>query len=212
MTKKRLLKICGIAFIIILLFTIFCNWKISHDSNPYIFSTIEEIPKQKVGVLLGTSKQLKNGYPNQYFVKRIEAAAELFHKGKIEYIIVSGDNSTENYNEPEDMKNALMEKGVPEDKIFLDYAGFRTFDSVIRAKEIFGQTSFIIISQKFHNQRAIYIARKNGIEAYGYNAGDVGKYGGFKTKVREYLARSNVFIDQLIGKKPKFLGEKITIE
>lgn len=212
MTKKRLLKGFGISFIVIVLFTIFCNWKISYDSNPYIFSASEDIPKQKVGVVLGTSKQLKNGYLNQYFVKRIEATAELFHNGKIEYIIVSGDNSTKDYNEPEDMKNALIEKGVPEDKIFLDYAGFRTFDSVIRAKEIFGQTAFIIISQKFHNQRAIYLARKNGIEAYGYNAEDVVKYGGFKTKVREYLARSNVFIDQLIGKKPKFLGEKITIE
>lgn len=212
MTKKRLLKICGIAFIIILLFTIFCNWKISHDSNPYIFNNSKDIPKQKAGILLGTSKQLKNGSPNQYFVKRIEAAAELFHVGKIEYVIVSGDNSTKDYNEPEDMRNALIEKGVPENKIFLDYAGFRTFDSVIRAKEIFGQTTFIIISQKFHNQRAIYIARKNGIEAYGYNAGDVGKYGGFKTKVREYLARTNVFVDQVIGKQPKFLGERITIE
>jgi SanA protein len=194
------------------LFTIFCNWKISYDSNPYIFSSSKNIPKQKVGVLLGTSKQLKNGYPNQYFVNRIDAASELFHTGKIEYIIVSGDNSEKNYNEPEDMKNALIEKGVPEDKIILDYAGFRTFDSVIRAKEIFGQTALIIISQKFHNQRAIYIARKNGIEAYGYNAGDVKKYGGLKTKAREYLARTNVFIDQIIGKKPKFLGEKITIE
>lgn len=212
MIKKRLLKIVGIFFIALISLTIFCNWKISYDSNPYIFTNSEAVPKQKVGVLLGTSKQLKNGYPNQYFVKRIEAAAELFHKGKIEYVIVSGDNSKQEYNEPEDMRDALIEKGVPESKIFLDYAGFRTFDSVIRAKEIFGQTTFIIISQKFHNQRAVYIARKNGIEAYGFNAGDVGKYGGFKTKVREYMARTNVFIDQLIGKQPKFLGEKITIE
>lgn len=211
MKKKRFLKITYIMVTAVILFTIFCNWRVAHDSDPYIFNVSEKIPSQKAGLLLGTSKQLKNGYMNQYFVKRIEAAAELFHKGKIEYIIVSGDNSRKNYNEPEDMKNALMEKGVPKDRIILDYAGFRTFDSVIRAKEIFGQTAFIIISQEFHNQRAVYIARKNGIEAYGYNAGDVGRYGGFKTKIREYLARDKVFIDQLTGKQPKFLGEKIEI-
>lgn len=212
MKKKKLLKIACILLAAMILFTIFCNWKVAHDSDPYIFHASEQVPSQKVGLLLGTSKQLKNGHMNQYFVKRIEAAAELFREGKIEYIIVSGDNSTKDYNEPEDMKNALMEKGVPEDRIILDYAGFRTFDSVIRAKEIFGQTAFVIISQEFHNQRAVYIARKNGIEAYGYNAGDVTSYGGFRTKMREILARNKVFIDQLTGKQPKFLGQKIEIK
>lgn len=212
MKKKRLLKIACILVVVVILFTIFCNWKVAHDSDPYIFQVSEQVPSQKVGLLLGTSKQLKNGRMNQYFVKRIEAAAELFREGKIEYIIVSGDNGTKDYNEPEDMKNALMEKGIPEDRIILDYAGFRTFDSVIRAKEIFGQTVFIIISQEFHNQRAVYIARKNGIEAYGYNADDVTSYGGFKTKMREILARNKVFIDQLTDKQPRFLGEKIEIK
>lgn len=210
--KKRILRYSGILILAVFIFTLFCNWRVTAVSNPYIYSSVDAVPQQKVGMVLGTSKLLKNGYPNLYFVYRIDAAAELFHSGKVAYLIVSGDNGSENYNEPEDMKNALMEKGVPEDKIILDYAGFRTFDSVIRAKEIFGQTSFIIISQKFHNQRAVYIARKNGIEAYGYNAKDVVKYGGIKTKVREYFARTNLFIDQLIGKEPKFLGEKITIE
>ncbi len=210
--KKRLLRYAGITFVVVLAFTIFCNWRVTSGSNPYIHSSIDKLPEQKVGMVLGTSKLVKNGNPNQYFVARIEAAAALFHSGKVKYLIVSGDNSSENYNEPEDMKNALIEKGVPADKIILDFAGFRTFDSVIRAKEIFGQTSMIIISQKFHNQRAVFIARKNGIEAYGYNAADVVKYGGFRTKVREYLARTNLFIDQVIGTEPKFLGEKIVIE
>lgn len=196
----------------LVVFTLFCNWRVTSVSNPYIYSSVDSVPQQKVGMVLGTSKLLKSGYPNLYFVYRIDAAAELFHSGKVTYLIVSGDNGSENYNEPEDMKNALVEKGVPEEKIILDYAGFRTFDSVIRAKEVFGQTSFIIISQKFHNQRAVYIARKNGIEAYGYNAKDVVKYGGLKTKAREYFARTNLFIDQFIGKQPKFLGEKINIE
>lgn len=209
--KKRLFKYGVILLLLIIGFTVFCNWKVASDTKMYVFDNISEVPEQKTGVLLGTSKLLKNGNDNQYFTNRIEAAVQLFEQGKIQYIIVSGDNSSKEYNEPKDMKDALMKRGIPEDRIILDYAGFRTFDSVIRAKEIFGQTKYVIISQKFHNQRAVYIARKNGIEAYGYNAEDVKSYGGFKTKVREVLARNKVFIDQMIGQKPKYLGEKIEI-
>jgi len=107
------------------------------------------------------------------------------------------------------MKNELINRGVPVDKIYEDFAGFRTLDSVVRAKEIFGQNSYIIISQKFHNERAVYLAQKNGIEAFGFNAKDVNKYAGIKTKIREYLARTKVFVDFVIGKEPKFGGEKI---
>lgn len=209
--KKRLFKYGVILLLLIIGFTVFCNWKIAGDIKAYVFDRISDVPQQKVGVLLGTSKLLKNGNSNQYFTNRIEAAVQLFEQDKIQYIIVSGDNSSKEYNEPEDMKIALVERGIPENRIILDYAGFRTFDSVIRAKEIFGQTKYVIISQKFHNQRAVYIARKNGIEAYGFNAEDVKNYGGFKTKVREIFARNKVFIDQLIGQKPKFLGKKIEI-
>lgn len=209
--KKRLFKYGVILLLLIIGFTVFCNWKIAGDTKAYVFDRISDVPQQKVGVLLGTSKLLRNGNSNQYFTNRIEAAVQLFEQDKIQYIIVSGDNSSKEYNEPEDMKIALVERGIPENRIILDYAGFRTFDSVIRAKEIFGQTKYVIISQKFHNQRAVYIARKNGIEAYGFNAEDVKNYGGFKTKVREIFARNKVFIDQLIGQKPKFLGEKIEI-
>ena len=110
------------------------------------------------------------------------------------------------------MKNELINRGIPADKIYEDFAGFRTLDSVVRAKEIFGQNSYIIISQKFHNERAIYLAQKNGIEAFGFNAKDVNKYAGIKTKIREYLARTKVFVDFFIGKEPKFGGEKIEIK
>jgi SanA protein len=209
--KKRILKYGAIVLSLLIVFTVFCNWKVVSDTDAYVFDKASDVPKQKIGLLLGTSKRMKNGKPNQYFVYRIDAAVTLFQEHKIEYILVSGDNSSKEYNEPEDMKLALMARGIPENRIILDYAGFRTFDSVIRAKEIFGQVKYVIISQKFHNQRAVYIARKNGIEAYGYNAVDVKKYGGFKTKVREVLARNKVFIDQLIGQKPKYLGEKIEI-
>ena len=155
---------------------------------------------------------MKSGLPNQYFLNRIGAAIALFESGKIDVIVISGDNSTEGYNEPEDMKTELLKRGIPENKIHLDYAGFRTLDSVIRMGQIFGQTRFTVISQDFHNRRAIYIAHAKGFEAVGYNAKDVDAYSGFKTQVREKLARVKVFLDLFTNKDPKFLREKVVIE
>ncbi len=194
------------------LFIFFANYSIKSYSNDYVSNNLEEIPKEKTGLLLGTSKTLSNGRPNAYFFNRIEATIKLYNSGAVQNIIVSGDNSRKNYNEPEEMKNELVKLGVPANKIYEDFAGFRTLDSVIRAKEIFGQNSFVIISQKFHNERAVYIARKYGIKAYGYNAPDVNKYAGLKTNLREYLAKAKVFVDLLFGIEPKFGGEKILIE
>jgi SanA protein len=109
------------------------------------------------------------------------------------------------------MKAELVKLGVPAEKIYLDYAGFRTYDSVYRLRDIFGQSSFTVISQEFHNRRAIYIAQELGLQAVGFNANDVDAYNGFKTQLREKFARVKVFIDLLMNKKPKFLGEKIKI-
>jgi SanA protein len=170
------------------------------------------IPTRKVGVVLGTRKILSNGYLNTYFTYRIDATVSLYKSGKIKYIIVSGDNSRKDYNEPEDMKNDLIARGIPESKIFMDFAGFRTLDSIIRAKEVFGQDSFTIISQKFHNERAVYLAHLEDMNVIAFNAKDVNSYYGIKTQIREKLARVKVFVDYLIGKEPKFLGEKIKIE
>ena len=147
-----------------------------------------------------------------FFYYRIEAAVSLFKANKVEYIVISGDNSEKYYNEPEDMKAELLKAGIPSDKIYLDYAGFRTYDSIVRMNKIFGQNRFIIISQEFHNRRALYIARSFGMESYGFNAKDVDRYNGFKTKLREQFARVKVFVDLLINKQPKFLGEKIEIK
>lgn len=139
-------------------------------------------------------------------------AADLFKAGKIDVIVISGDNSRKNYNEPMDMKEELMKQGIPEDRIYLDYAGFRTYDSVVRLEKIFGQKQFTVISQNFHNRRAIYIARHCNLEAIGYNAEDVNQYSGFKTMLREKFARVKVFVDFLIGTEPKFLGERVEIK
>lgn len=170
-----------------------------------------QIPANRVGLVLGTSKYLRNGNPNLYYRYRIEAAVKLYKSGKVEYLLVSGDNSTKMYDEPTMMKEDLIAKGIPASRIYLDYAGFRTLDSVVRAKEIFGQASFTVVSQQFHNERAIFLAKWFELDVVGLNAKDVGVRYGLKTKVRERFARVKMLIDLLLGTKPKFGGQPIEI-
>lgn len=192
--------------------TFISNYSIESYVKNKTFSDPAKIGKNKVGLVLGTAKNLSNGHTNPYFKYRVNASAQLFKKGKIEFVLISGDNSTKEYDEPTDFKNELIRQGIPANKIFLDYAGFRTLDSVVRAKEIFGQKSITIISQQFHNERAIYLAEKHGLIAVGFNAKDIPTRYGFKVQIREYFARTKVFIDILFGVKPKFLGDKIEIK
>ncbi len=208
---KNILKFFLLLIVAGIVFIAWANYSIKKKSQAFVSYTIADIPRTKTALLLGTSKTLSNGQPNAYFYNRIRAAADLYKSGKIQYIIVSGDNGQKDYNEPEDMQVALMEYGIPQERIFLDHAGFRTLDSVVRAKEIFGQTKLVIISQKFHNERAVFLAKQNGIEAFGYNAADVNKYAGFKTNLREYLAKAKAYLDLLLGVEPKFGGDKILI-
>ena len=209
--RRRFLWLSLLILGILLGLTLLANSTIVNASKKYVFNNIHDLPKTKVGLLLGTSKTLKGGGKNDFFYFRIQAAVELYKQGKIKYLLVSGDNSTKGYNEPLDMKEELIKSGVPDSVIFLDYAGFRTFDSVIRARDIFGQVEYIVISQQRHNERAVYLARRNNILAFGYNAAEVQAYKGFKTKMREYLARDKVFIDLLFGVEPKFSGEPVAI-
>lgn len=210
--KKRKTYYIILILSLLTLLIFFSNYTIDKNSKNKTYTDSSQIEKNKVGLVLGTSRTLKNGTINLYFKYRITATVELFNKGKIDFILISGDNGNENYDEPSDFKNELIKFGIPENKIFLDYAGFRTLDSVIRAKEIFGQQSITIISQQFHNERAIYLAEENGIKAIGFNAKNVSGRYGIKVRIREYLARTKVFIDILFGVKPKFLGEKIEIK
>jgi len=209
---KRINALLLLLIAVMGLFTWYANYTVSNCALGKTFNNATDLPHVKTGLLLGTSKTIANGWPNLYFTQRIAACVQLFKAGKIDYIIVSGDNSRSTYDEPTDMRNALINAGVDSTKIYLDYAGFRTFDSMVRLREIFGQQQVIVISQKFHNERAIYIGQKLGIETYGYNAPDVGKYFGFKTMLREKLARVKVIIDFYLGMKPRFLGERVEIK
>ena len=209
MKMKKLKWILTVAIIGIAAVVLTANYKIERATDSLVYSNVNDIPYNKVGLLLGSSKYLKSGQPNPYFFNRIEAAVELYNAHKIDFIVVSGDNSTKNYNEPLDMKKELMKRGIPENRIYSDDAGFRTYDSVIRLYKIFGQTDFTVISQEFQNRRAIYIANYTGLHAIGFNAQDVNKYRGFKTKIREKFSRVKVFIDLWTNKNPKFLGDKM---
>lgn len=197
---------------ILLIVIVFPNQLVNMTTRDKTFDSISNFPSNKVGVILGTSKYLKKGNINLYYKYRIDAAVQLFKSNKIKFILVSGDNRKKNYDEPTTIKNDLIAEGVPDSVIYLDYAGFRTLDSVIRSKEVFGLDSLTFISQQFHNERAIYIGNHKNIYAVGFNARDVDVYYGFKTKVRELLARDKMFLDLIINKKSRFLGEKIEIK
>lgn len=209
--SKRTKVILFIPALGLILAILVCNWTVEGFSNEYTFQEVQKTPSNDVGLVLGTSKRLKSGSPNPYFYNRIDAAVQLYKAGKVKYILVSGDNGSRYYNEPLDMKKSLVEKGIPKEAIYMDFAGFRTLDSVIRCKEIFGQSSFTVISQGFHNKRAVFISRMMGIDAIGYDAQDV-KNESMKMSVREVFARVKTFLDiYILDTKPRFLGEAITI-
>ncbi|MDR2224264.1 MAG: YdcF family protein [Flavobacteriaceae bacterium] len=208
---KTKLKYGAILLVTLIVTILLCDWYVSATTKDKLYNTVENIPHNKVGVVLGTAKELKGGYTNYYFTYRIDATVALYKAGKIDYIVVSGDNSRKDYNEPMDMEAALIARGIPREKIYLDYAGLRTLDSIFRMHAIFGQESFTIISQPFHNQRAVYIANHLGLNTVAFNAKDVTRKYGFKTLLREKFARVKVLLDNLTDKKPKHLGPSIEI-
>ena len=210
-TNKRFLVAVATIGTLALVFTWWCDARISNSAKFFVFDSLESVPYNRVGLVLGASERGRRGGPNPYFQKRIEAAAALYHAGKVEHLLLSGDNGREGYNEPEDMRRALITAGVDSTRITLDFAGFRTLDSVVRAREVFGQERFTIVSQRWHNERAIHIAQQLGVAAIGYNAPDVGRTQGLRTQLREKLARVKVFFDLAFGVEPHFLGEPVTI-
>lgn len=210
--KKKSLRIVFWLTITPILLVVFSNFTINSFAEGKTFSQVEEVSKNRVGLVLGTAKKLVGGQSNPYYSYRIQATIALFKAKKIEFVLVSGDNATRYYNEPTTIKKDLVAGGIPSEKIFLDFAGFRTLDSMVRAKEVFGLERVTVISQKFHNQRAIYLAERKGLTAIGFNATDVTGNSGLKVHLREYLARVKVFIDLVFNTQPKFYGERIEIK
>jgi SanA protein len=208
---RRILLVTVFFFAVSACAVLFSDLLVLHTSANRTYSDVAKLPHRQVGVLLGCIKGVPGGGENPFFTARVRAAAELFHAGKVDYIVVSGDNHAVSYNETIDMRDALIKAGVPYERIYPDYAGFRTLDSMVRAKEIFGQHEVTVISQKFHNQRAIFIAQHHQLDAIGFNAQDVSLQYSFDTLLREQGARVKTVLDLAFRKKPRFLGPQVRV-
>jgi SanA protein len=178
-----------------IVFAIFSNVFIITKTSAYIYEDIKAIPEKEMALVLGTSKKNINGEANSFFENRIEAAAQLFHSGKVKGLLLSGDNRTRYYNEPSDMKKALMEKGVPESVISIDTAGLRTIESVARCKEVFNYQDVTIITQEFHAFRALYISQYYEMDAIAFPAAEVPVYSSTRVTIREFFARPKALLD-----------------
>lgn len=214
--KKKILIATGVFLFLAVSFFLLmlaAHLIVENAADGKTYSEIASMPHRNVGLLLGCSQLRSSGRINLFFKYRIEAGAALFKAGKIDYIIVSGDNHHVTYDEVGAMKVSLIEAGVPEERIYCDYAGFRTIDSIIRAKAIFGLRNVTVISQKFHNERAIYLAENKGMDAIGFNATDVrGEESNLKMKIREKFSRIKAVFDvNIINTKPRFYGPPVEI-
>lgn len=203
-----------IIILLVLSFSFFCisNLWVVGSTKANVFTESDKLPEHRVALVLGTSNKTTAGLPNQFFERRMDTAAELYKIGKIDHFILSGDNRSMFYNEPIEMRKALVSRGVPVNAITLDYAGLRTLDSVVRSKEIFGQEKIIIITQPFHSYRALFISNYYNIDAVAMVASDPGLEISFKVRIREYFARTKAVLDLYILKtSPRFMGEKENI-
>jgi SanA protein len=170
-------------------------------SRGLLYDDLAGIPRNRVGLVLGCVPRMSDGRPNLYLTRRIEAAARLYHAGKVSYLLVSGDAQRDGQDEVAAMRQGLLSFGVPDAQIVVDGRGLRTFDSVLRAAEVYGLSQFTLVSQRFHNQRAIYIAKAFGLSVVGYNALDPAPFHFDKMRYREPIARLLAVIDTRIRRR-----------
>jgi SanA protein len=185
-------------------------WLLLH-SRDRIFSATRRLPENDIGLVLGTSPRLGKEQ-NRFFEGRMDAAAKLYHSGKVRHLLLSGDNGTRGYDEPTAMKKALLSRGVPESALHLDYAGFRTLDSMARAKVVFGVSEVTVITDDFHLARSLFLADSFGLKAVGYSPAPVPLSYSTKTRARETIARMASLLDvYVLHRQPKFYGPKIDL-
>jgi len=183
---------------------------ISWKTAPYIHDDLKSLPHREVGVVLGTAKYYRTGVINQYYLFRIQGAINAYNSGKVNYLLLSGDNAQQSYNEPMTMRRDLIAAGVEPSDIVLDYAGFRTLDSIVRTRKVFDTNDFIIITQRFHCERALFIALHMGIQAQCYAVPSPKNM--LSVRVREVGARLGALADLYIMKRePRFLGPLVPI-
>ncbi len=181
---------------------------VTRTATGRVFETAEGMPPADVALVLGSSRMLADGRVNYFYTARLDAAAELFRLGKVRGIVVSGDNSRSDYDEPTSMKADLVACGVPERFITCDYAGFSTLDSVRRVSRVFGQRRVVVVSQRFHVERALFLARRDGLEAHGCAAADAACWWQVRVRLREVLARGKAVLDVALRREAKFLGPR----
>lgn len=209
---KRFGKWLGWGSLFALLAAFGANWYVVETTRSRVITVANDLSSAEVAVVLGAGRRLANGGENLYFKRRIEASAELWKSGKVKHFVLSGDHHRADYNEPADMRDALIAKGVPVGAMTLDFAGFRTLDTVVRAREVFGLKRCIFVTDDFHLSRTLYLAEHYGVEAIGFETKPLPWSISTKTRLREYFARVKAVLDvHVLRTQPKFLGEKIIL-
>ncbi|QUB82579.1 SanA/YdcF family protein [Prevotella jejuni] len=205
MKRRRQILYFSIAILVILASVIaLCNISVDRNAEGRTFSNINDVPTMQTALLLGTNPKTRDGKrPSSFYLARINATAELYKHGKFRQLIISGDKR-EGYDEPQTMRHDLIERGVPDSIIMMDGQGYRTLLSLRNSKQYFGIHDMIIISQKWHNERSIFLADKMNIKAVGYNADDVRHPRAIWTHIRELLARVKLFIDLYVTHREDF--------
>ncbi|MGF1703994.1 YdcF family protein, partial [Photobacterium makurazakiensis] len=203
MRLLNLLRMSAIFFIIVISSILLIDKWVSAQASARIFEAPSDIPSRSIGLVLGTSKYIAKSL-NPYYTYRMDAALTLYELDKVNVLLLSGDNAHRSYNEPWTMKRDLLKAGIPSQDIVLDYAGFRTLDSVVRAKNVFEADHFVIITQRFHCERALFIAQRNNIDAICLAVPEPNGLAGIKIRIREVLARIKAIIDlYVLDMQPK---------
>ena len=205
---KHLFLFAVLGLGLLLSFIILTNIVFYVGTKQYIYNDVADIPSAEVALIPGASVS-EDGVLSPIFIDRVNAAILLYEAGKVSKILVSGDNSTDSNNEVNPVRLYLISEGIPDKDIFLDHAGFDTYSTMYRARDIFGVTSLLITTQSFHLPRSVFIARRLGMEAYGLNA-DLGNIL-FRNNIREMIANEKAVLDLLSNRKPKFLGREISV-
>ncbi|EIC84842.1 outer membrane permeability protein SanA [Serratia sp. M24T3] len=209
MIKRLIVSFIGIVVLMLIVAIGLDRW-ISWKTKDYIYDEVQQLPHRQVGVVLGTAKYYRTGVINQYYLYRIQGAINAYNSGKVKYLLLSGDNALQSYNEPMTMRRDLMAAGIPSSDIVLDYAGFRTLDSIVRTRKVFDTNDFLIITQRFHCERALFIALHMGIQAQCFavpSPKDI-----LTVRVREIFARLGALNDlYILNRQPRFLGPLIPI-
>ncbi|MDQ7047271.1 MAG: ElyC/SanA/YdcF family protein [Sulfurovum sp.] len=187
---------------------------ISYSTQSAIYAEVKNVPHKRAALLLGTAKYVAKGKKNYFYVYRINAAVALWKAGKVDAIVVSGDNASKYYNETIRMQKDLIKAGVPKKYIALDYAGFRTLDSILRAESIFDLKEYTVISQRFHLERALYLAKNKGQNVIGFAAKDIaGTKAARKMALREYFTRLKAFLDvHILDTKATIMDDKVKVK